>query len=111
MGIFNNLDFKPDKAIQPRPRNPYYLSYQRKTTDSGLVRWIDDKNPQRCFHLVDENVTGLNNCTLLLIADGIKQKSGVAELKMRVNRDIIKSYSEDSKKKLLPYLIRITFAE
>ena len=95
MGTFNNLDFKPEKAIQPRPRNPYYLSYQRKTTDSGLVRWIDGKNQQ----IVNENVTVLNNFTLLLMADGIKQKSGVAELKMRVNRDIIKSYSEDSKKK------------
>ena len=50
----------------------------------------------------------MNNCALLLIADGIKQKSGVAELKMRVNRDIIKSYSEDSKQKL--HLVRITFA-
>ena len=39
MGMFNSLDFK--FAIQPRPRNPYYVSYQRKTTDSGLVRWID----------------------------------------------------------------------
>ena len=53
------------------------------------------------FRLVDENVTVLNNCTLSLVADGIKQKSGVAELKMRVNRDIIKSYSEDSKKKYI----------
>ena len=50
----------------------------------------------------------MNNCAVLLIADGIKQKSGVAELKMRVNRDIIKSYSEDSKQKL--HLVRITFA-
>ena len=84
------------------------MSYQRKTTDSGLVRWIDDKNQQTGFRLVDENVTVLNNCTLLLIADGIKQKGGVAELKMRVNREIIKSYSEDSKKKI--YLVRIIFA-
>ena len=81
MGMFNNLDFKPEKAIQPRPCNPYYLSYQRKTTDSGLVRWIDEKNQQSGFRLVDENVTVLNNCSLLLITDGIKQKSGVAELK------------------------------
>ena len=57
MGMFNNLDLKPVKAIQPRPRNPYYFSYQRKTTDSGLIRWIDDKNQQRGFPLVDENVT------------------------------------------------------
>ena len=70
----------PKKDIKPRPRNPYYLSYQRKTTDSGLVRWIDDKNQQRNFHLVDRNFTVLNICTLLVIADGIKQKSGVAEL-------------------------------
>ena len=105
MGMFNNLDFKPEKPIQPHQRNSYYLSYQRKTIDSGLVRWIDDKNQQR----IDKNVTVLNNCTLLLIADGIKQKSGVAEIKrMRVNGDIIKSYSEDLKKKL--HLVRITFA-
>ena len=108
MGMFYNLDFKPEKAIQPRPRNPYYLSYKRKTTDSGLLRRIVDKNQQRGFRLVDENVSVLNNCTLLLIADGIKQKSGVAGIKTRVNRDIIKTYSKNSKKKL--HLVRITFA-
>ena len=59
--MFNNLNFKPEKAIEPRPRNPYYLSDQRKTADSGLVRWIDDKNQQRGFRLVDENATVLNN--------------------------------------------------
>ena len=107
--MFNNLDFKPEKAIQPRPCSPYYLSYQKKAPYFGLVRWIDDKNQQRGFYLIDENVTVLNNGTRILIADDIKQKSGVAELKkMRVNRDINKSNSEDSKKKL--HLVRITFA-
>ena len=43
----------------------------------------------------------------MLIADGIKQKSAFAELKMRVNRDIIKSYREDSKKTI--NLVRLTF--
>ena len=94
MGMFNNLDFKPEKAIQPRHRNPRYLSYQRKTTGSGLVRWIDDNDQHRDFSLQDENVTVLNYCTLFLIVDGVKQKSGVAKLKMNVNRTTTKSYSK-----------------
>ena len=45
-------------------------------------------------------MTVLNDCALLLIVDGIKQTSGLAELKIKVNSNNISSDSEDTMQKL-----------
>ena len=68
-----------------------YLTYERKSTDSGLVRWIDDNDKQRGFKLNDGNITVQSNCTLIVIVDGIKPKKGLAEW----NNKIIRSYTEE----------------
>ena len=107
--MYNNLLSDNNKDTKVKKQNVYHLTYERKSTDTGLTRWIDDNDKQRGFHLNDGEIKVLHNCTLMIIVDGIKQKRGNAELTLEKNNKIVRSYSEKSKNKL--NVLRLTYAD
>lgn len=109
MGMFNNLKTKrPHRILQQHMLKQYYLNYIRKSTDSGLTRWIDNDSLQKGFQLNDGNVTVLNDCILIVILDGIKHKKKLVTMAMKLNNQTIKSYEDNSNNKL--NLLRLTYA-
>ena len=117
MGMFNN-EIKRKEVIKKTPT--FYLNYRRVTTQSDLTQWIKtsgygfsgDKN----FASEGSGAVRVDfDCTLILHAEAIKQKAGVASLTVNFVKngsgevrpgDV--SYDEDTRKN--GHLIKLTHA-
>ena len=85
MGMFNN-EIKKKEVIKKTPT--FYLNYRRVTTQSGLTQWIKTSgygfSSDEYFASEGSGAVRVDfDCTLILHAEAIKQKAGVASLKVK----------------------------
>ena len=121
MGMLNN-EIKKKEVIKKTPA--FYLNYRRVTTQSGLTQWVKkdgygfsgDKNLEQTFASEGSGAVRVDiDCTLILHAEAIKQKAGVASLTVNFVKNGsgelhpgVVSYDEDTRKK--GHSIKLTHA-
>ena len=90
MGIFNNMNEKT--KTRNRERNPtLFLTCRTENTDSGLFQWVFNY-PNIGFQINDSTITVKQDCTLIILVDGIKTEKGEVLMKVRQNNTIKQSY-------------------
>ena len=103
--MFNNLT--EQIKIKPRKFHPVYITRYTEDTQSGLFRWETGRDKSG-FRAEGENVMVLQDCALIIIVDGIKQKQGKCELSLSKNGVSIQKYIENTKKKNT--FVRLTYS-
>ena len=96
MGMFNDL--MPINKSHINLHKPVYITRYTESTRDGLFRWQSEKDI-RGFRAVGEQTIVLQNCALIIIVNGIKQKHGKAEISLLGNGKSLQKYSEDIKKR------------
>ena len=113
--MYNN-EIKKKEVIKKKTPT-FYLNYRRVTTQSGLTQWFKtsgygfsgNKNLEQTFASEGNGALRVDfDCTLILHVEAIKQKAGVASLKVHFvkncnsdcgeERPGVISYDEDTRK-------------
>ena len=80
MGIFNNINEKPEHPVYKHLRKPpLYLTSSTEDTDSGLHKWIISSPVSPSLIQKGNTVTIKTACVLIILLDAIKANKDISE--------------------------------
>ena len=91
MGIFNNMNEKTTTTRNRERKPPLFLTCRTENTDSGLFQWVFNY-PNIGFKTNGSKITVKQDCTLIILVDGIKTEKGEVLMKVLQNNTIKQSY-------------------